>query len=116
MNYAAVLHQNKLLRKENEQLKSQLKEYIDKAINQVNQIPPPRAQIKKYHCIFANGKEEIRNKMSLEEMQKIVDGYVESVSRPYGIVYCNEDGLRLDLPINKKYGEFCGNIIIEEVM
>jgi len=47
--------------------------------------------------------------MTLSEMQEFVGGYIEYV----GNIICNEEGIRLQLPRNKEYPIFLGNIIIQ---
>ena len=46
--------------------------------------------------------------MSLKQMQGFVGGYIEKV----GDVFCNENGRRLNLPVNIFNPVFVGNIII----
>ena len=60
-----------------------------------------------YNCITIDGKIIKKAKMSLEDMQKFVGGYIEIV----GDTICNEDGLLLKLPVNKFDSRFVGNII-----
>lgn len=50
------------------------------------------------------------SKMTLKEMQTWVGGYIEVC----GNIICNEDGLRLNLPMNKNYPVYLGNIIIKD--
>ena len=66
---------------------------------------------KTYLLLKADGGLTVRKAMPLSAMQKFVEGYIEKV----GMVYCNEDGLRLNLPINKSIPFFRGNIIIEAI-
>ena len=61
----------------------------------------------KYATLYTpNGGEKdiiskVRNKLSLEEMQKLVGGYIEIVRLNDGrIIIVNEDGLSLNLPVN----------------
>ena len=56
-----------------------------------------------------NGEVSEKDKLTLEEMQEFVGGYVEKWKN----IYCNEDGLRLKLPRNVVDSRFVGNIIIE---
>lgn len=63
----------------------------------------------RYKLITVNGEVSLKDKMSLEEMQEFVGGYIEL----YKGFYCNEDGLRLNLPRNTVYPEFVGNVIQE---
>lgn len=65
--------------------------------------------MKKLKCITSDGVITYKDKMTLEEMQAFVGGYIEL----YRGVYCNEDGLRLQLPRNKVLPQFVGNIIQE---
>ena len=62
----------------------------------------------KYTLIKYDGKITTRCKMSLKQMQDFVGGYIEKV----GDVFCNEDGRRLNLPINVFNPVFVGNIIV----
>jgi hypothetical protein len=64
----------------------------------------------RYKLISAEGKINYKYKMSLEEMQSFVDGYIEMV----GNVICNEEGLLKHLPQNVVYPHFVGNIIVKE--
>ena len=67
-------------------------------------------KVKKFYiCITANGKAIFEDKMSLREMQKFVDGYIEY----HGKVICNEEGNLKNLPINKVIPFYRGNIILE---
>ena len=63
-----------------------------------------------FKLITHNGEISEREKMTLEEMQGFVGGYVEQ----WRNILCNEDGLRLKLPRNIIDPRFVGNIIIEE--
>lgn len=63
-----------------------------------------------YKCIMADGKVSYKKKMTLEQMQKFVEGYIEMV----GNVICNEEGRLQNLGINKINPMFVGNIIIKE--
>jgi len=65
---------------------------------------------KQYIFISVNGNRTYKNSLSLKEMQKFVGGYIEKV----GNIYCNEDGISLNLKRNNIYPEFYGNIIIEQ--
>lgn len=62
-----------------------------------------------YKLITSDGKITERERMTLEQMQEFVGGYVEK----YKSIYCNEDGLRLKLPTNIIDSRFVGNIIKE---
>ena len=50
--------------------------------------------------------------MTLEEMQKFVGGYIEY----YGNAIMNEEGKLQNLPQNKVYPLFVGNVIIDQKM
>lgn len=63
----------------------------------------------KYKLIKVNGEVSYKDKMTLEEMQDFVGGYIEL----HQGFYCNEDGLRLQLPRNIVDPRFVGNIIQE---
>lgn len=67
----------------------------------------------KYKLITFDGKVSTRSKMSLEQMQKFVGGYIELVNILGKRFYCNEDGIRLNLPNNKIVPQFVGNVIME---
>lgn len=60
--------------------------------------------------ISVNGEMKRVSKMTLKEMQTWVGGYIE-IS---GNVICNEDGKMLNLPTNKSYPLYVGNIIIKD--
>jgi hypothetical protein len=55
---------------------------------------------------------------SLEELQKIVGGYIQGVPLPRGrMLICNEDGMSLNLPLNPAAslavtGYVCGDRIL----
>jgi len=66
----------------------------------------------RYRCVSQDGSiVKALPRMTLEEMQTWVGGYVEI----YDGVYCNEDGLRLKLLRNVIDPRFVGNIIMEEL-
>jgi hypothetical protein len=58
-------------------------------------------------------------KMDIDDIQKIVGGYVERLKvKGVGDLWCNEDGLRLKLPLNHGASYIMktlvvGNVIIE---
>ena len=58
-------------------------------------------------------------KMDFDDIQKIVGGYVERLKvKGVGTLWCNEDGLRLKLPVNHGASYIMntfvvGNVIIE---
>lgn len=64
----------------------------------------------RYKLVTVEGKISQKDKMSLEDMQKFVGGYIEYSDN----IICNEEGLLLGLPKNKVYNRFVGNVIIEE--
>ena len=47
-------------------------------------------------------------KLSLEEMQAAVGGYIERVSVRGGEIYVDEDGIAKGLPLNQKASEIAG--------
>jgi hypothetical protein len=57
-------------------------------------------------------------KMNLKEMQNWVGGYIQYVPNSLKLgnlnIICNEGGIRLQLPKNKMYPMFLGNIIVEQ--
>ena len=70
--------------------------------------------------IKANGDEgeEIKD-LSLEMAQKLVGGYVEVVSpklTPGVVILVNEDGLRLNLPINPVGTGLYGDTIVGDII
>jgi hypothetical protein len=68
----------------------------------------------KYTLVNSDGKVSYRERMSLKQMQKFVGGYIELVSIEGVKFLCNEDGLQLKLPKNKRYPVFVGNVLILE--
>jgi len=50
--------------------------------------------------------------LSLEQLQTAVEGYIEGVRIKGGWIFCNEDGLREQLPQNLVYPRFVGNIVL----
>lgn len=64
----------------------------------------------RYKLISTKGEISYKDKMSLEEMQSFVEGYIEY----YGNVICNEEGLLKHLPQNVVDPRFVGNIIVKE--
>ena len=60
-----------------------------------------------YLLIPADGSMTIKEQMTLKEMQEFVGGYIEQV----GNIFCNEDGIRLNLPRNITHSRFLGNVI-----
>ncbi len=63
----------------------------------------------KFTKITSDGVISEVNTMTLKEMQEFVGGYIEYV----GNVICNEEGIRLNLPVNKLKDQFVGNVIIQ---
>lgn len=50
---------------------------------------------------------------TLQAMQHIVGGYIETVTRPDGlIIVCNEEGRLQNLPVNRFMPNFVGTIFI----
>jgi hypothetical protein len=47
-------------------------------------------------------------KLSLEEMQAAVGGYIERVTVRGGEIYVDEDGIAKGLPLNQKASEIAG--------
>ncbi len=66
--------------------------------------------MKGYTLITADGEITQKDVLDLKEIQDFIGGYFEHV----GNIYCNEDGIRLNLPRNSVYPAFLGNIIIED--
>ncbi len=62
-----------------------------------------------YRKVMVNGTMEDVKSLTLKEMQDFVGGYIEE-HREFII---NEDGLMLNLPRNKMFPQFVGNIIIQ---
>jgi Domain of unknown function (DUF3846) len=54
-------------------------------------------------------------KFSLEELQKAVGGYIEQVPGHRG-AFCNEDGLRLNLPPNRAASDRFGIRLVGDVI
>ena len=67
-----------------------------------------------YYYVKADGTLERvyrRKEISLEDLQKMVGGYIEFVPYGDGTVCCNEEGLLKGLPKNKIHPKFVGNIV-----
>ena len=62
-----------------------------------------------YKKVAVDGKMEDVKSMSLKEMQDFVGGYIEE----HGEFIVNEDGLMLNLPRNKLFPQYVGNVIIQ---
>jgi hypothetical protein len=60
-----------------------------------------------YELTHSDGTITTRKRMSLEQMQEFVEGYIEYS----GDHIVNEEGLLKNLPVNKVYPEFVGNVI-----
>ena len=63
--------------------------------------------------IKANG--EVTNNfecIGLEPKQKAVGGYIEAVYTNKYVIYCNEDGLYMNLPMNIEVSALCGRVIV----
>ncbi|TAN37375.1 MAG: DUF3846 domain-containing protein [Nitrospirae bacterium] len=71
-----------------------------------------------YKKITVDGTITEAKKMTLEEMQDFIGGYIQyvpkSMKQGHFNIICNEEGLNLGLPTNKLYPMFVGNIILEE--
>ena len=64
----------------------------------------------KYKLITVEGEVSERDDLTLEEMQEFVGGYIEEV----GQFIVNEEGRMKELPANKVYPQYVGNVIIRE--
>lgn len=62
-----------------------------------------------YKKVTVDGKMEDVESLTLKEMQGFVGGYIEE----HGEFIVNEDGLMLNLPRNKMFPQYVGNIIIQ---
>ena len=62
-----------------------------------------------YKKVTVDGKMEDVESLTLKEMQGFVGGYIEEL----GEFIVNEDGLMLNLPRNKMFPQYVGNIIIQ---
>lgn len=51
-------------------------------------------------------------KLSLDEMQKLVGGYIERVTIKGGEMYVDEEGLLKNLPLNQKASELAGRGLV----
>lgn len=71
-----------------------------------------------FKTVTVDGTTTEVSKMSLEEMQKFVGGYIEYAPKHLRFghknIICSEEGVIYGLPQNKAYPAFVGNIIIEE--
>ena len=50
--------------------------------------------------------------IGLEPKQKAVGGYIEVVYTNNYVIYCNEDGLHMNLPLNLEVSALCGKAIV----
>lgn len=57
-----------------------------------------------------------KSKPNLEEMQKIVGGFIERVAVPGGEMWVNEEGLLLSLPVNIVASMRAGKTIVGDVL
>jgi len=57
-----------------------------------------------------------RKEIALEDLQKMVGGYIEFVPYGGGTVCCNEEGLLKGLPKNKRHPKFVGNIVFGQTV
>ena len=62
-----------------------------------------------YKKVTVDGKMEDVESLTLKEMQGFVGGYIEE----HVEFIVNEDGLMLNLPRNKMFPQYVGNIIIQ---
>jgi len=62
-----------------------------------------------YRKVTCDGKMEDVTSLTLKEMQEFVGGYIEE----HGEFIVNEDGLMLNLPRNKMFPQYVGNVIIQ---
>ena len=53
-----------------------------------------------------------KRRLDLETLQALVGGSIELVRRGDEMICCNEDGIFKELPPNKIFPEFVGNIVI----
>lgn len=67
-------------------------------------------EFKKYKKVTVDGTITEVKFMNLKDMQTFVGGYIEIV----GQFIVNEDGKMLNLPRNKMFPQFVGNVIIGE--
>ncbi len=67
-------------------------------------------EFKKYKKVTVDGTIIEVKFMNLKDMQTFVGGYIEIV----GQFIVNEDGKMLNLPRNKMFPQFVGNVIIGE--
>ncbi len=62
-----------------------------------------------YRKVAIDGKIEDVKFLTLKEMQEFVGGYIEEHEE----FIVNEDGLMLNLPRNKMFPQYVGNVIIQ---
>ena len=55
-------------------------------------------------------------KFKLEEMQKLVGGYIEAVPGSKLLAYCNEEGQLQELPFNKRASEYFHQVLVGNVL
>lgn len=70
-----------------------------------------------YYYVKANGslqKVYRRKAISLEDLQKMVGGFIEFANE--GTVCCNEEGRLKGLPKNKKHPQFVGDIVFGQTV
>jgi len=63
--------------------------------------------------IKANG--EVTNNfqcIGLTPKQKAVGGYIEAVYTDKYVIFCNEEGLLMQLPMNLEVSAMCGKVIV----
>ena len=66
----------------------------------------------RFKLVTSDGTITYKDKMTLKDMQKFVGGYIEY----YGNAIMNEEGRLENLPSNKLYPLFVGNLIIDQKM
>jgi hypothetical protein len=65
--------------------------------------------MKNYTLVNSDGTEIVADVIDINEIKEFIEGDIEHI----GNIYCNDDGIRMNLPRNIKYPNFLGNIIIE---
>lgn len=73
--------------------------------------------MKKFKVIYPNGSSVmLSERPSLDEMQKIIGGYIELVKLERSTMWVNEDGIRLGLPRNEFASVVSGQSIVGVVI
>lgn len=71
----------------------------------------------KYTVIHVNGtSKSLPDELSLEEMQKVVGGYIECIGILGGHLWVNEEGRLLELKLNRIASIFAGRPIVGDVI